>query len=250
MPNVLTRAVASVAEQRGRGANNLLYEHGRALSGLGRFAEAEQVFRRVLASAPSDAETAMVNRELALCLIALGRAGEAEVLVDQALALHRRTGRDQDAEHFLTLHAKALLRGMSGDHESSAALFREVLRNQERLFGRDEPAVAQTLIEYANVLLDLERPREAMPLLRRALSLTNQGDASTLHAMALSHLARAEAMQRLPQAADTARRALSAWNATGQEPEPAIADDLEALAAGGARPPSTSSPRTPRRAHK
>jgi tetratricopeptide (TPR) repeat protein len=242
----LTRAAVNVAEQRGRAVTNLLYEHGRALAGLGRFAEAEQVFRRVLAEQPYDAEAAMTNRELALCLIAQGRAGEAEPLVDQALAINRRAGSEHEADHVLTLHAKALLRGMSGDHESSAALLREVLRNQERLFGRDEPTLAQTLIEYAEVLMELDRPRDAMPLLRRALSLANHGDASTLHAMALTSLARAETMQRLPQAADTARRALSAWSATGQEPEPDIADGLAALVAGGAPPPPISSPRVPR----
>jgi len=246
----MVRAAVRVAELRRRPATHLLYEHGRALAGLGRFADAEQVFRRVLAERPHDTTAAaVVNRELALCLLAMGRTSEAEALVDEALAVGRRAGRDQDADRVLTLHAKALLRGMSGDHETSAALLRDVLRTEERLFGRDEPALARPLTEYAETLLELDRPREAIPLLRRALSLANQGESSDLLATALTALTRAETMQRLPQAADTARRALSAWKTIGKEPEPDVLDSLHALAAG--EPPSPqSSPRASRRTRR
>lgn len=245
-----TRAAVSVAEQRGWPTTHLLVEHGRALAGLGRFAEAEQVLRRVLAERPSDADAVTVNRELALSLIAQGRFAEAEALVDQALDLRRRAGHEQDLEHALLLHAKARLRGMSGDHETSAGLLRDFLFAGERLFGRDDPALAQTLVEYADVLMDLDRARETIPLLRRALSLANHHQSAKLMAEALTGLARAESMQQLPQAADTARRALSAWRAAGEEPEPAIVDRLDALAASGPPPSPGASRRVSRRARK
>lgn len=245
----LTSAVTRIAERQHRPTADLLYELGRARAGLGRFAEAEQAFRRVLAERPDGADTADVSRELARCLMAMGRNGEAEALVDHALASGRRAGRAQEAAHALILHEKARLREMSGDHESSAALFREVLRSEERLLGRNEPALARPLTEYAESLLELDRPREAIPLLRRALSLANQGEGSDLLATTLTALTRAETMQQLPQAADTARRALSAWNAIGKEPEPDVLDSLHVLAAG--EPPSPqSSPRAARRARR
>jgi tetratricopeptide (TPR) repeat protein len=244
-------AALRVVELRHRlTTSGLLYEHARALAGLGRFAEAEPAFRRVLADLPPETKAATVSRELARCLIALGRAGEAEDLVDQALALTRGASGDKAVEHAWSLHEKARLRGLAGDDESSATLFREALQQQERLFGRDEPSLALTLTEYAEVLTDLQRPREAIPLLRRALSITDPSADPISLATALTGLARAEAMQQLPQAAATARRALSAWSTAAQEVDPAVMDELDSLAAGDLPPPPLPASRPPRRARR
>lgn len=246
----VARAAWRIAEQHHRPTTGLVYLHALALVGLGRFAEAEPAFRRVLADLPPKTMAATVSRELARCLIALGRADEAEGLVDQALALSRGAGADKEAEHALSLHEKARLRDQAGDGEGAATLFREALHYQERVFGRDEPALALTLTEYAEVLLDLQRPREAMPWLRRALSIADRGEGSSSLATALTGLARAEAMQRLPQAATTARRALSAWSTAGEEPEPAVLENLRLLEAGEQPSAYSSSPRLPRRARR
>lgn len=89
-----------------------------------------------------------------------------------------------------------------------------------------------TLTALGDSLIQSHEPAAAQPYLRRARRLAERvGDTIGL-AVALGNLAAAEAMQRFPQAAHTARRALQAWSRTGRELAPARRADLEAIAAG------------------
>ena len=96
---------------------DLRVRYGRLLYHLGRYAEAEENYRRVLAQDPGNLDA---RWGLAEVVLALGRAKEAELLVRQVLGLRP----DYPLARF-TL-AKALLE--QGKREEAKALLREELR--------------------------------------------------------------------------------------------------------------------------
>ncbi|WP_437283966.1 tetratricopeptide repeat protein [Sorangium sp. So ce406] len=239
---LLRRAIERL-QRLGRPTLFLRHEHGRTLLELGRFQEAEQVLRRALSEVPETKLAAPMRHELARCIEAQGRFAEAEALLDETLAELRRDGAAHGAQYAASLYEKARIRRLLGDLVTAESLLREVLRVEERAFGRTHPALLSTLSELGGALIELGKPREAEPLLRRAMHLAEQrGDRAALSAE-LAQLARAQAARGFAHARDTARRALDVLSTADAELAPALLREVE-LIASGALPhtPSRSRP--------
>ncbi len=233
----LLREAIERIERLGRPAVYLHHEHGRALAGLGRFREAEHEFRWVLEQRSDEPRRAATTRhELARCLEAQGRLDEAEALLDVSLAVLREQEISTTPQYATSLYEKARLRRMRGDVVVAADLLREVLRLEERAFGRDHPTLIPTLSELAGALIDLGQPKDAEPLLRRAVRLGEKTRDGVGLATALGDLALVQAAQGFPQARDTARRALDSWSVTGENLRQEMRRELEAIARGASTP--------------
>jgi tetratricopeptide (TPR) repeat protein len=228
----VTRTAGTSAEERGRRKDRLRREHARALLGLGRFAEAEQELWQVLAGAPENAKTAVTRQALARSLIAQGRLEEAESELEKGIAEQRRAPAHNSALLLALLHEKAQIHHVSGRWSEAIRLLREVLREEERVWGKDHPGLSETLTALGDSFIRAGEPAAAQPHLRRACRIAGRAGDKIALAEASSRLAIAEATQRFPQAVHTARRALEAWSQSGQEPTSSVRVDLEAIAAG------------------
>lgn len=237
---LLRRAIERL-QRLGRPTLFLRHEHGRTLLELGRFQEAEQELRRVLSDVPETKLAAPMRHELARCIEAQGRFAEAEALLDETLAELRRDGAAHGAQYAASLYEKARIRRLRGDVVTAEELLRQVLRVEERAFGRAHPALLSTLSELGGTLIERGKPQDAEPLLRRAIHLAEQrGDRAAL-AAELAQLARAQAARGFAHARDTARRALQVVSTADRELAPALLHELETIAAG-AQAPARSRP--------
>jgi tetratricopeptide (TPR) repeat protein len=239
----LLREAIERLDRVGRPALYLRHEHGRALLGLGRFREAEEELRRVLEEASASRAAASTRYDLARCVAAQGRLDEAEALLEESMVELRRLDAADGSEYATMLSEKARVRRQRSDLSGARELLSEALALEERTHGREHPALIPTLMQLAWTRIDLGEPREAEPLLRRAVRLAERtGDRPNL-ATALGLLARAQAAQGFQHARDAARRALAIWGETQGGAPPALRRELDALAAGASPHPSTPSPR-------
>lgn len=229
----ITRTAIENAELRGRRSDLLRREHIRALLQLGRFADAERDLRQLLAIIPKGADAAVPRYELALCLSNQGRLDEAAAVLDEAIAELQSAPPVAPRIAYAMLYEKVHLYLLRGDSGAATALFREVLREAERAAGEDHAILVQLLTMLGDSLIDRRDPAAAQPFLRRAQRIAEKIGDKVWLALALGNLAIAQAMQRFPQAADTARRALKAWARAGGEAPERIRADLETIAAGG-----------------
>ncbi|MGK3993027.1 tetratricopeptide repeat protein [Sorangium sp. So ce1024] len=237
---LLRRAIERL-QRLGRSTFFLRHEHGRTLLELGRFQEAEQELRAVLSEVPETKLAAPMRHELARSIEAQGRFAEAEALLDETLAELRRDGAVHGAQFATSLLEKARIRRLRGDLATAEELLRQVLRVEERAFGRAHPALLSTLLELGGTLIELGKPQEAEPLLRRATHLAEQrGDRAALAAV-LAQLARAQAARGFAHARDTARRSLQVVSTADRELAPALLREVELIAAG-AQAPARSRP--------
>ena len=83
-------------------------------------------------------------------------------------------------ERATTMHNIAGVQLRRGQLEAARAGFREALAMREAVFGPDDPAVANTLTELSDVLLELGRADEARPLLERAQVIRDAAPSSRL----------------------------------------------------------------------
>jgi tetratricopeptide (TPR) repeat protein len=236
----LMRAAIERFGRRGHRTTHLRHEHARALFGMGRFREAEEELRRALEEMTSSGQAVVTRHELARCVAAQGRLDEAEELLDACMGELRQRGAVELPAFATSLYEKGHIRRLRGDFAGAADLLQEVLRIEERTLGREHPTLIPTLAELGGTLTDFGQPREAEPLLRRALRLAEEaGDIPGL-AAALGELARAQAAQGFHHARDTARRALGTLVNTESPLSPALRGELEVIAAGATRPSTPS----------
>jgi Tfp pilus assembly protein PilF len=127
------------------------FRQGQQLHVAGRLAEAEQIYRQVIAAAPRHAEALHALGALAL---QAGRPAIADTLLTQAIAL-------RPAAEFHLTRANALL--ALNRPEDAAQAVRQVLR------GRPQSAEAHQVLGHA--LNDSARPEEAIEAYRTALRL-------------------------------------------------------------------------------
>ncbi|MFO0592113.1 MAG: tetratricopeptide repeat protein [Polyangiaceae bacterium] len=227
----LSREAILAEEQQGRRSSALKHEHARALFGLGRFAEAERQLREVLPNARPGVDRAFTLNELARCSTQQGRAEDAERLIDEAISEMKVV----DANHpgmATLLHEKATLRRRQGDPQTAVVLLRQVLMVEERTLGSEHPTLIVTLNSLAMSLLEASAHKEAERLLRRALRLAERVNDHLRVARTLTNLALVQAHSRLPQAADTARRAQAAWETIGDSEALISREELHRIATG------------------
>ena len=170
----------SVAIERRRGAVHrdlvvALRDLGRALAEGGRFAEAEPVFREVLAIAerlyPEDhPEVAISLSNYALVQHDLGRYAAAEPLYRRAVAIERRLG-GETARHGLARANWALLLIDLGRYGEAAAVCRQIVAAREGSSPRNPTAVADALEYLAMALQGAGQLKEAEAVARRCLAL-------------------------------------------------------------------------------
>ena len=101
----------------------------------------------------------------------LGRHGEAEGLLTDALALHRGLAPPAPDEVALSTAALARLRNRTGDYAAADSLFGEVIALRTATRGADAPETALALVDLGQLRYDTGRFDEADSLARAALAL-------------------------------------------------------------------------------
>ncbi len=153
-----------------------LNAHAVILNTLGRYAEAEPLFRRALANfektfGPEHLYVAASLSNLARFLQDQGKYNEAEPLHRRALAINEKT---LGPEHLLvasTLNHLASLLEAQGKYSEAEPLFRRVLAITEKVWGPEHQDIVICLNNLACVLEKQGKYAEAEPLYRRALAI-------------------------------------------------------------------------------
>ena len=157
---------------------NTLYldAHATILQTLGRYAEAEPLYRRALAIGekrlgPDHPAVATSLNNLALLLKTQGKYVEAEPLYRRALAIgEKRLGPDHPAVATRLNNLAGLLQAQ-GKYVEAEPLFRRALAIDEKALGSEHPEFATDLNNLAGLLEAQGKYAEAEPLFRRALAI-------------------------------------------------------------------------------
>jgi serine/threonine-protein kinase len=170
----------SVAVERGRGEVHpelvqALRDLGRALAEGGRFAEAEPVFREVLAAAerlyPADHEEVAISvNNYALVEHDLGRYAAAEPLYRRAVELERQGG-GEAARDGVARSNHALLLIDLGRYAEAAREYREILAAREEASPPEPTEIADVLEYLAQAEEGAGRLADAEADARRSLAL-------------------------------------------------------------------------------
>lgn len=203
----LTRAAITKAERRGDRADHLHAEHASALLELGRFDEAIVELRALLAGELPPANAAVARTELGRCLTSQGQFDEAAGVLDDAVSYFEATEDRDNAAFARALYARARVELTERRYPSAEKLLRRTLAVEEASLGKQHPTLIETLAALGEVLLHLERPREAELFAKRALKLAEATDRARGRAMALHLLAAAQMRLGYAHAGDTLRRA-------------------------------------------
>lgn len=172
---------------------------GGAYKNMARLDEAVASFERALSAlspltigaAQADADDARAARlEAAAVTNNLGsvhaeakRDAEAAAMYDAALeAFDAEAARDEqpDPRNADALNNLADLRHGAGRMEEARVLHERALRIREEAFGATHPHLAGSLNNLAVLHMDERRPADALPLLKRAASITRQSAAPPL----------------------------------------------------------------------
>lgn len=175
-----------------------LNERGNAASDAGRFDEAIGLFRDSLAiwrnAGPDyDAHRAGTMFNLGIVISATGNRPEAAKLLEESLALHRKTLGVRAHRTLANMNLLASNYLMIGRVDDSEVLFREVLSIAREDFPKDIQT-ARALQGLANVLVRHGKAEEAAPLSEEALriALPAAGEESLDAALAYANVAEAQ----------------------------------------------------------
>jgi tetratricopeptide (TPR) repeat protein len=167
---------------------------------LGKYAEAEPLFRRALETVAgadpimlSGSERpqylARAQTSLAAVLVELGNLDEAEGLLSESLIRKRELLEGSHPDVASTLHWLAKLRLRQGNLIAAEADAREALAIRKKTWPGGHPLIASTLSLLGEIVMTAGRPVEAEPLLQESLDLhrTRQpvGHWQTGHALSL-----------------------------------------------------------------
>ncbi len=208
------------------------------LEELGKFAEAEPLYRRALliderCHGPKHPTVGRDLINLAELLRATNRVAEAEPLCRRALAINERSyGPDHPEVARALINLAELLRATSRLAEAEP-LCRRALAISERSHGAEHPDVARALIDLTELLRATNRLAEAEPLCRRALAINEQrhGLDHPSVGRALSNLAELlRATNRLAEAEPLCRRALAINERSHRADHPDVIRDVTNLA--------------------
>ncbi len=153
-----------------------LNEHALTIEALGRYAEAEPLFRQAL---EIDAKTIGTEHpryaehlnNLAALLQVMGRHDEAEPLYRQALEIDAKTIGTEHPSYAVDLNNLAGLLQVMGRHDEAEPLFRQALEIDAKTIGTAHPEYAIHLNNLANLLADMGRTAVAEPLFRQAMEI-------------------------------------------------------------------------------
>ena len=179
-----------------------------------------------------------VNKAAALtskaqAIDALGRHGEAEPLLREALALLERLLGKEHPDTASSLNNLASNLDDKGLYEQAEPLYREALELRERLLGKEHPDTAQSLNNLAYNLNAQGLYEQAEPLFREALELRERllGKAHPDTAVSLNNLAyNLDAQGLYEQAEPLYREALELTERLLGKEHPSTATSLNNLA--------------------
>lgn len=169
---------ALAVAERVRGADhpdiaNALRNLGLAYKTQGRYADAEQSYRRSLAMTetihgPDHEDIAIVTNNLAELYRELGRYAEAEPLYKRSLVIREKTKGVDDLFVATALSNLALLYDLQGRDTEAEASFKRAIQIRERVLSADDPSLEPPLHGLAHHYVKLRRYGEAEPLYLRA----------------------------------------------------------------------------------
>ncbi|MFF4755331.1 tetratricopeptide repeat protein [Streptomyces sp. NPDC002514] len=137
---------------------------------LDRLAEAERMYRGMLADTVADSDQALtVRHNLAAVLIHQGRHAEALTMYGELVEVRSRLKGDRDPDTLTARHNYAVVLNRLGRVSEAEALIAEVLAGYRRAHG---PRHAKTLgvqVDLAAMKANQGRNAEAVPLLRDAI---------------------------------------------------------------------------------
>lgn len=233
---------------RAFGDELLTLKHGRAsylansvaviLNGLARYAEAEPLMRRVLATeeqsvGPGHPKVAVHLNNLAALFQTTNRLAEAEPLLRRALTIAEQDGGPDHPNVACALNNLALLLKATNRLAEAEPLLQRALSIRQTSLGPNDPDVAESLSNFAQFLQDTNRLAEAEPLMRRVVEIQEKsfGANHPKLATALNNLAELlRATNRLKKAEPLYRRALAINEHTFAPSHPCVATVLNNLA--------------------
>ena len=189
-------------------AVRLLNKAGWYLYDRARYAEAEPLYRQVLAireqaMGPDHPDTALSLNDLGVMILAQDRYAEAEPLFRRALAIREAVLGPDHPDTATSLNNLAVLLRDQGRYGEAEPLFRRALAIREAVLGPDHPDTAISLNNLALLLQAQGRYGEAEPLFRRALAIREEalGPDHPDTARSLNNLARLLRAQGRPEEA-------------------------------------------------
>ena len=150
--------------------------HATILWRMGRYPEAEPLFRNALAIGektlgPNHPNVAIQLNNLANLLQDQGKYDEAEPLYRRALAIHEKVLGPNHPNVATQLNNLASLFYAQGKYDEAEPLYRRALAIDEKALGPNHPGVATDLNNLALLLSKQGNYDEAEPLMRRALGI-------------------------------------------------------------------------------
>ena len=147
----------------------------RFLGARGRYQEAEQLFRQVLAVrdrllGDAHPDTLATRNEVAWMLAKQGRYEEAEEHYRKVLAARERVLGDADPDTLATRSATAWMLAERGRFEEAEEQYRQVLKASERTLGETHPTTLAARSATAWMLAERGRFEEAEDLYRQVLA--------------------------------------------------------------------------------
>lgn len=147
---------------------------------------------RLAISGTNHRDTGAHYNDLGVMLVAAGRNDEAIPMFRAALGVWETTGLSQGPDALNTLNNLAALEVLSGRPERAEPLFARAVAARRRMYGASA-ATAALISNYGKTLLQLNRTREAVPLLQEAVAMAREhaGVGSLHYASALAGLSEA-----------------------------------------------------------
>jgi len=207
---LLSEAVDIFREQLGSKAP--AYAHALASLGnvhntLGDYPRAEEVLREALAIH----RTPSTLNNLAILYQAVGDVGTAARLMDESLAILRKTVGEKHPEYAIVLGNLAQIYTMAGLSERAVANYEQALAIMKERFGDRHPKYAGALTDLGLAYIRADQPRKADSVLQRAVEIqkaaSRDRDPNYAYTLVLSALASAT-IGDLPRAERLAAEAM------------------------------------------
>ena len=167
------------------------------LKGCGRYIEAEQLRRTILAESErffgaEDLHTVNAMDDLAWICLFQGRYSEAELLLDRVLRTRKKSLGSEHRETLASMSRLAFARYYQHRYDNAEELLKQTLRIQEPQLGLEDLDTLHTTYLLARVYLSLQRFGDAELIFKRVLSVQKKilgpdhiDTLATMHELAL-----------------------------------------------------------------
>jgi len=195
------------------------HDLGLTLIELWKFAEAEELFRRVLAGRKRQLKPD--HRDILRTMNALGvtlwnlkgvKLTEAEALFRELLAIRERLGQTQDVSYLSTRNNLGLLEFERGDNAAALKTHRALLVDREKIQGPDHPETLLTMLSISMALGYMREYEESLEWNEKSFRglCINPGPEHPNTLVAQSHLAKIQSMLgKLDEAEATIRSVIA-----------------------------------------